>query len=68
MSDQQKKEAIGVGAIPFAHAFSPLAHGASFVPVGMEGGLGTCCFPEEEPDVKCKDYAFQQPVNGRYFW
>jgi len=42
---------IGVGAIPFAHAFSPLAHGASYVPVGLESGYpcqpdGTECGTE----------------------
>lgn len=35
---------IGVGTVPFPHAFSPLAHGASYVPVGMmRGGI---CFPD----------------------
>jgi hypothetical protein len=29
----------GTGIFPFAHAFSPLAHGASYVPVGLESGL-----------------------------
>lgn len=34
----------GVGIVPFAHAFSPLTHGASYVPVGLEGGFK--CFPD----------------------
>lgn len=35
---------MGVGIVPFAHAFSPLTHGASYVPVGLEGGFK--CFPD----------------------
>jgi len=33
---------IGVGAVPFAHAFSPITHGASYVPVGLESGMPCC--------------------------
>ncbi len=39
---------IGVGAVPMAHAFSPITHGASYVPVGMEAsGCWHCCFPND---------------------
>jgi hypothetical protein len=30
---------IGVGAVPFSHAFSPGAKSASYVPVGLESGF-----------------------------
>jgi hypothetical protein len=41
---------IGVGAVPMAHAFSPLAHGASYVPVGLENG-----YPCKPDGTECGD-------------
>jgi len=52
----------GVGAIPFAHAFSPLAHNASYVPVGQMGGC--TCFPEDRKK-KPDELAFGQ--SARFF-
>jgi hypothetical protein len=47
------EESIGVGAVPFAHAFSPLSHGAAYAPVGLRHGFpcqpdGTECGDEDE--------------------
>jgi Transglutaminase-like superfamily len=44
------REPEGVGVMPFAHAFSPLAHGASYVPVGLENGL-----PCQPDGTECGD-------------
>jgi hypothetical protein len=53
----------GVGVIPMAHAFSPIAHGASYVPVGLERGLVS--FPEETPaqSREAKEFAFSQQLS-----
>jgi hypothetical protein len=52
----------GVGVIPMAHAFSPITHGASYVPVGLERGLVS--FPEETPaqSREAKEFAFSQQL------
>jgi len=52
----------GVGVVPFAHAFSPLTHGASYVPVGLERGCYSC-FPEKQKPAQ-EDAVFPAHLIG----
>jgi len=56
--EPEQGDFIGVGAIPFPHAFSVMTHGAAYAPVGMEnppppGYCCNTCFADRRRDIPC---------------